>query len=248
MRPVLLLAFLALAPACANRARTMTTPAAERPEARREEASPYDAQAIDAMVAYANFTKDLADVGASRAQHPELKVFAQNLANQQSARIDQLQNWRKLWFGSGKPAVKDIDEASRAVGVAPYRFGVAWKGVAMQLDPKHPEDVKSVTVVTGSDQWTSNQLLTALKEIPDPAFDAFYTATLIEHERWGLDASKTALPQVQHPELKTMVRSIADENALNVKQIALWRDDWFGAQTPEAGPEQPQPSQQPSTQ
>ncbi|MDP2307534.1 MAG: DUF305 domain-containing protein [Pseudomonadota bacterium] len=207
--------------------------------AEAEAALPYDAQFIDALIAYATYTKDLANVGVKRAQKQELKVYAENLREQQAVRIAELENWRTLWYGKAKSKTANLKQAAENLGVPPYQFGVAWKTVAIELDPKHPETVKDIAVAEGVDQWGADEQLAALKEVPDAAFDAFYTATLVQHDIWGMETAHAALPRLEHAELQTVGQEVVTENYIRLNQVARWRADWFGAATEGMAPEEP---------
>lgn len=206
-------------------------------EVKAEAELPYDAQFIDAMIAYANYTKDLADIGFRRAHKEELKVYAENLRQDQKTRIAELENWRALWFGKARADTMNLDQAARNIGVSPYEFGVAWKAVPVDLDPLHPESVRDVTVATDVETWGVNEQLAALREIPDAAFDAFYTATLVQHDIWGMEATHTSLPRLERPELQLIGQNVVTDNLIHLNQVARWRNEWFGAETEGMVPE-----------
>jgi uncharacterized protein (DUF305 family) len=199
----------------------------------------YDAQFIDAMIAYANHSKNLAEIGARRAQKDELRVFSKNLAADQTARIAELQNWRELWYDTGRARMPTLDQAALNLGMPRYEYGAAWEIDAAELDPQHPEAMQGVTKETGAAQWDANEQLAALKNLPDDAFDAFFTAALVQHDIWGMQVAHASLPQLEHPEIQTVGQEIVTDNLIHVNQLARWRNDWFGAQTEGMGPEEP---------
>lgn len=179
----------------------------------------YDERFVDAMIAYADYTEKLGAVGARRAHDPELKVFAENMATENDAMVDQLKNWRKLWFGDAKPAIRRFDEADQLEGVSPYGFGVAWTGVTVVRDATQPEDVTTVAVTRGVTRWDADSLLKALREAPAEDFDRLYVATLVEHHRWAADAARSAAPRLVRPELKVITTDLADTSASHMLQL-----------------------------
>jgi len=199
---------------------------------------PYDAQFIDGMIAYANHTKELADIGAKRAQKDELRVFSKNLAADQTARIAELQNWRALWYDTGRARLQTLDQAAQNLGMPPYEYGATWQIDAAELDPQHPETLQGVAPQPGATQWDANEQLAALKDLPNEAFDAYYTATLVQHDIWGMQVAHASLPQLEHPELQSVGQEIVTDNLIHVNQLARWRNDWFGAETEGMGPEE----------
>lgn len=264
------LAALAVLAGCAHSAAPsqMDAPdASRRPEARPEateeargEARPgtdgaaeenlsFDANFIDGMIAYTTYTKQLAEIGARRAQKEELRVFSENLATEQAARVEELQNWRGLWFDKARVRAPTLEQAAQNMEVPPYEFGVAWKAKAIELDPKHPEKVQSVAIVAGVEQWGPEQQFAALKELPDDAFDAFYTATLVQNDIWGLQVAHASLQRLEHEELQTVGQEIVTDNLIRLNQVARWRNDWFGAETEGMGPpEEPGMHEEPGMQ
>jgi uncharacterized protein (DUF305 family) len=200
-------------------------------------AASYDAKFIDAMVSYARFSEDLADVGARRAQRDELKVYSQNLAKEYDTKVDQLKNWRGEWYkGDTVVGTKDFDEATKLPGAPPYTFGVAWKSVTVVDDER--DGVEGVAVTRGVETWDADRVLSALKDVPAEQFDQFYTATLIEHSRWAIEAARGAVPRLEHTELQTIAQDFVNTNMTNINQLRQWQNTWgFGTTAePYGGP------------
>lgn len=210
-------------------------------EAQAQAALPYDAKFIDGMIAYARHTRELADVGARRAQRDELRIDAENLRAEQSARIAELENWRALRFGRAKAGMVDLEEAAQNLGVPEYSYGLAWTADPKDLNPKQPDDMAGVATVTGADKWGAKEQLAALKELPEAAFDAYYTAALVEHDRWGMEAASEAAPKLDNRELQMVAQELFTDNLIHLHQVAEWRNDWFGAQTPSLMPPEEEP-------
>lgn len=208
-------------------------------EGMTDEALAYDAQFIDAMLAYAEYGKNLAEVGARRGQREEVKVDAENLRNEKVALINKLQNWRGHWYQGQRPVTKDLDQAAASLGLPAYEFGSAWQIQPSELNPNNPDAVKDMGRVTDVQNWNADQELAALRDLPDAAFDAVYTATLASNDIWGMQAAHASLEQLEHMELQTVAQEIVTDNLIHLNQVAQWRNEWFGAQMEGMEPAEP---------
>jgi uncharacterized protein (DUF305 family) len=59
----------------------------------------YDLRYIDRMIRHHQNAVTMSEDAVKKAQHPELKQFAQNIINTQSKEITQMETWRKQWYG-----------------------------------------------------------------------------------------------------------------------------------------------------
>ena len=60
--------------------------------------APYDAKFIDSMIVHHQGAIAMAQEALEKAQHTELKQFAQNVIMVQAGEITQLQVWRNNWY------------------------------------------------------------------------------------------------------------------------------------------------------
>ena len=67
--------------------------------------SPYDLQFIDTMTDHHEGAIAMARVALDRATHPELKEFARQIVDGQSAEVAQMAEWRAKWFANAAKAV-----------------------------------------------------------------------------------------------------------------------------------------------
>ena len=67
--------------------------------------APYELQFLDTMIAHHTGAIDMAQLVATRAQHPELKQLAKNIIADQQKEIAQMKEWRRMWFGDRAPAI-----------------------------------------------------------------------------------------------------------------------------------------------
>ena len=83
--------------------------------------APYELQFIDTMIAYDEREIDAAHLVATRAGHPELKVFAKTIITDRQQEIDKIRGWRQAWFGNAGPAVNvdlpDVHEGLLSIDV-----------------------------------------------------------------------------------------------------------------------------------
>ena len=63
-------------------------------------AEPFDRAFIDAMIPHHQSAIDAAKAAETRAQRPEIKQLAKEIVAAQQREIDQLQQWRRAWYGA----------------------------------------------------------------------------------------------------------------------------------------------------
>ena len=71
-------------------------------------AQPYDLQFLDTMTHHHQGAVDMAKSAVAKAQHPELKAFAQKIIVDQNKEIAQMKDWREKWF-AGKPMAMNME-------------------------------------------------------------------------------------------------------------------------------------------
>ncbi len=65
---------------------------------------PFDLQFLDTMSAHHKSAIDMANIALTKANHPELKIFAEKIISDQTEEIAQMKQWREQWFAE-KPSV-----------------------------------------------------------------------------------------------------------------------------------------------
>ena len=71
-------------------------------------AQAYDLQFLDTMSHHHQGAVDMAKVAVEKAQHPELKAFAQKIIADQNKEIAQMKDWREKWF-KDKPMAMNME-------------------------------------------------------------------------------------------------------------------------------------------
>jgi len=70
--------------------------------------APYDLQFLDTMSHHHQGAVDMAKTAVNKANHPELKAFAQKIIVDQDKEIAQMKDWREKWF-AGKPPAMNME-------------------------------------------------------------------------------------------------------------------------------------------
>lgn len=225
--------------------------------AKEGEVATYDQQWIDHMAAHLRFGARLAEVGADKATHPELKTWAENTEKSYQANVDQLKNWRDTWFGTAN--VPDMKEMPQLAGIAPYTPGEWWRD-DVKVGPGDEvvagEKAGEGTVTTdrrtgtdgrvgvadqgtgvGADQGVTSTGMTAVAWDPDDVvqalrntdepFDSEFIVAMSEHQRHSIEAAKAAQTQATRSEVKDLAKQVLDAEQTNLSMLEKWRGQWY---------------------
>ncbi|MBN1529240.1 MAG: DUF305 domain-containing protein [Thermoleophilaceae bacterium] len=69
-----------------------------------EHAAPFDRMFIDQMVAHHQGAIRMARVARAKSEDPELRELANGIIQAQAAEIDEMNAWRKGWYGASSPS------------------------------------------------------------------------------------------------------------------------------------------------
>src|SRR5687768_8317896 len=67
--------------------------------------APYDLQFIDTMIAHHQSAIDMANLAATNTNNAELKKFAVQIFDDQTREINQMKDWRAIWFAGAASAL-----------------------------------------------------------------------------------------------------------------------------------------------
>ena len=67
-------------------------------------ADPFDREFIDAMIAHHQGAIRMAEIVIEQGADPEIESMAEAIIDAQSGEIDEMNQWRERWYGSGSPA------------------------------------------------------------------------------------------------------------------------------------------------
>lgn len=116
---------------------------------------PLDAQFIDSMIVHHQGAVEMANEVLQKAEHTELKTFAEAIIAAQTQEIGDMQGWRKAWYpkladtggmamAMGEMAVrqdpsKPYDQRFLEAMIAHHQGAIDMANMALQMNPEHPE-------------------------------------------------------------------------------------------------------------
>lgn len=116
---------------------------------------PLDAQFIDSMIVHHQGAVTMANEVLQKAEHPELKTFAEAIIAAQTQEISAMQGWRQAWYpdlpdtggmgmGMGDmeisaDASKPFDQRFLEAMIAHHQGAIDMANMALQMNPEHPE-------------------------------------------------------------------------------------------------------------
>ncbi len=111
----------------------------------------FDQQFIDTLVPHLQLETELAQIALTRAQHEELRQMAQELIDDDTALIRDLQEWREAWYGSrATPPMGGAAEIAN-LRSAPEPFDVAFIDALLPLQ-QPAIDMANRAVLEGGQQ------------------------------------------------------------------------------------------------
>ena len=158
---------------------------------------PFDQRFIDMMVPHHESAVEMAKLAQERAEHPELKSFAEQVIAAQDSEISRMKQWRQTWFGGDPGPAKDEP------GMADME-----KGPSMTSGMK---DMKEM--VEG--------LRTA-----DP-FDKAFIEAMVPHHQSALEMANEAQGHAEHPEIKQLADEIIAAQTREISTMKGWLDAWY---------------------
>jgi uncharacterized protein (DUF305 family) len=178
----------------------------------------FDRTFIDMMVPHHQGALEMARIAQQRADHPEIKQLAEQVLASQDKEITVMRDWRGTWYGSSEtPPMSQMPMLGVMPGMANSSQGTTMNMMA---------DVE--------------QLRTA----PEP-FDLAFLNAMITHHQSAVEASRLALKDATHPEIKNIAIDIIDVQLREIGDMQKWRLNWFGGTAFVGGT--PQPSTQNQT-
>ena len=168
----------------------------------------FDRDFVDTVAPQRVFGTEMARIARARAEHVELKKYADDYIRRARAEIEQLEQWRGVWYGSTDTPT--WDDAPATPGMPRFQFRTGWATPAEPLSGR----------VIGQDQ------LAALKSAPAP-FDRVFLDAMIEHERFLSEVARVSQLRAEHAEIRQYAGSILDSTEQDVAQLRDWRTLWY---------------------
>jgi uncharacterized protein (DUF305 family) len=163
-------------------------------EAQGHDAGGFDRDAIDALVAQHRHLAALARVAAARAARPALAAFADRLQRTLDVETERLLEWRRAWFGEGRPA--EGDAIPTLAGVAPWDATRGW--------PAAPNGTAPSPVAV--DPAARARHVEALSGDLDAAWVALVLPTL----EYGVAQARAVQLRGERVELREVARTLRD--------------------------------------
>lgn len=159
---------------------------------------PFDQEFIDMMIPHHQSGVEMAKLAQERAEHPELKQFADEVVAAQDSEIARMRQWRQAWFGSDSAPAKDGE-----AGMADMEMGQGMRSGAMDM----------------------NEMVDGLRTA-DP-FDKAFIEVMVPHHESALQMAKQAQERAEHPEIKGLADAIVAAQTRDVSRMMGWLDAWY---------------------
>lgn len=158
---------------------------------------PIEQQFIDMMVPHHESAVAMAQVALERAEHAELRQFADDMISAQQAEIQQMRDWRKAWFGSAQTP-----------------------GMAQM--PMFPGSTSGDRM--SGETMDMTEMVDQLRDA-EP-FDRKFIDAMIEHHKMAIKAGKIALDRSTRREIKALAQEMITAQTREIGQMSEWRAAW----------------------
>ena len=163
----------------------------------------FDQQFIDMMVPHHQGALVMATIAQSRSQRPEIKQLATSILASQKTEIDQMKQWRKVWYGSDQ--TPPMTRMPMVPGMGGEHGGHGTMNMQADVD--------------------------ALRRAGDP-FDKAFIDMMIPHHQSAIDAAKVVESKTQRAEVRDLAKAIIADQQREIDQMKQWRMAWYGSATP----------------
>jgi uncharacterized protein (DUF305 family) len=168
----------------------------------------FDLLFLDAMIPHHQMAVEMAMVARERAEHPELREFADNVISVQQAEIDTMREWRESWYSYVPPLTEQqlID------------------GMTAKLS-----DSPGVGAPAGVDEMGMEHMVADMTELCATAddFDLAFIDLMLGHHSSAIVLGQEAFNRAVHPETREMGSTIAIAQQFEVDQMLTWRELWY---------------------
>ncbi|MBA2278127.1 MAG: DUF305 domain-containing protein [Chloroflexia bacterium] len=170
----------------------------------------FDLAFIDLMAVHHEGAIAMGEIALARAEHPELRLLAEQIIAAQRAELDQLTAWRHAWY-------PDTPLASMAAQMGVLDQAMAEMGM--------PADSGGMEMMDAS----ASARALCMAEGP---FDLAFIDQMTVHHQEAISMAEVALQRAEHPDLKGLAQNVVDSQAAEIAQMTIWRDQWFASATP----------------
>jgi uncharacterized protein (DUF305 family) len=181
----------------------------------------FDLMFIDMMTPHHASAVAMAQVAASRAEHPEMRALAEDVINTQSAEIEQMRSWRSAWYPDAP--TMPMMSPEQMMGMMQQMMDAMPNG--MMGTPAAMPDMAAMGMMDMEQELA--QLCATTEN-----FDLAFIDAMIPHHQRAIMMAQIAVEQAQHPELKALAQEIIDAQQQEIADMQAWRAAWSGAATP----------------
>ena len=185
----------------------------------------FDLMFIDMMTPHHASAVAMAQVAQTRAEHPELRMLAEQIIESQSAEIEQMQAWRDEWFPDAP-----------AMPMMPMEQMMAMMGEMMGEMPGGMMGTPGA--MPGPGGMDMGMMMDMEQEIASgsvprrrasiwPSSTPWFRTT-----RCAVMMAQMATMRAEHPELQALAQTMIDDQQREIEQMQAWRAAWSGAATP----------------
>jgi uncharacterized protein (DUF305 family) len=188
----------------------MGTPAAAGDHDMAGASVEFDQMYIDMMVPHHASIIALAQAAQDRLSDERLQSIAGNIVAAQQAEIEELQGYREQWYGSAEAMPMNESMMGMMTEMMPGMGDMA--AMQMQMDP--------------------HALVAAFCAGEDP--DLAFIELTIPHHEMAIRASKAALEQATHDEIRSIAERVIQDQQLEIDELSAIRQELTGEATPAA--------------
>jgi uncharacterized protein (DUF305 family) len=163
-----------------------------------------DRHFIVMMIPHHEAAVEMADLALQKAEHPELKVLAEDIKRVQTEEIEQMREWYRQWYGTDVP-----DSTAQASNGMMGRQGMMGRGMM---------GGQNMMGMMGDD-------VEALKNAAN--FDKAFITLMVPHHRMALMMSNMVIMSGEHKELLGLARSIITSQSAEIERMEDWYAAWY---------------------
>ncbi len=190
-----------------------TSPAASPTPATTDAGAPataIDQAFIDMMVPHHQSAVEMAELALERAEHEELRPFAEEIIAAQESEISELKDLRLEWFGSADTPPMDA---------MPLMPGMEMPDMGDDMGDDATMDMDDDATM---DMTTDIEML----RTADP-FDEAFLEAMMPHHQSAIEASQIVLAETQRPEIRSLAEEIIASQQAEIDQMEMWLASWY---------------------
>jgi uncharacterized protein (DUF305 family) len=203
----------------------------------------FDLMFIDMMVRHHQGAVAMAQVALERAEHQELRDFAQQMIDTQQAEIDQLRAWRDAWYPDA-PEMPMDQMTGMMIGMMGMMQNMPGMTPGAGMDPGGMMGTPGAGPGPGGMGAMMSIDPAQMLQMMDPrlgvqalcnatgAFDVAFLRAMIPHHQMAVAMAQVALQSATHDELTQLAQAMIDAQQAEIAQMEAWLTEWSGDGSP----------------